>query len=81
MHTIYLCYLWLNELLVQAQVLPYLRQLLRKDGIKVSLMTFERKMSKNWVALNLRDLFNTATYNSVSVVHDFLAKNPEFIFE
>lgn len=46
-HTLYLCYFWLNEPLVQTQVLPYLREL-QKDGIKVSLMTFEREMRKNW---------------------------------
>lgn len=47
MHTLYLCYFWLNEPLVQTQVLPYLREL-QKDGIKISLMTFEREMSENW---------------------------------
>jgi hypothetical protein len=41
LHTLYLCYFWLNEPLVQTQVLPYLRQL-QKDGIKVSLMKPER---------------------------------------
>ncbi len=41
MHTLYLCYFWLSEPLVQTQVLPYLREL-QKDGIRISLMTFER---------------------------------------
>lgn len=54
LHTLYLCYFWLNEPLVQTQVLPYLREL-RKDGIKISLMTFEREMSKNWTSEQIEE--------------------------
>jgi hypothetical protein len=39
--TLYLCYFWINEPLVQTQVLPYLREI-RKGGTEVSLLTFER---------------------------------------
>lgn len=39
--TLYVCYFWLNESLVQTQVLPYLREI-AKGGAKVSLLTFER---------------------------------------
>ncbi len=53
-HTLYLCYSWLNEPLVQTQVLPYLREL-QKDGIKVSLMTFEREMSRNWTGEQIEE--------------------------
>lgn len=44
-HTLYLCYFGLREPLVQTQVLPYLRELM-KDGVKVSLLTFETDLSK-----------------------------------
>ncbi len=45
-HTLYLCYFGLREPLVQTQVLPYLRELIRGEGeadtgIRVSLLTFE----------------------------------------
>lgn len=39
--TLYVCYFGIDEPLVQTQVLPYLREL-RRDGIGVSLLTFER---------------------------------------
>lgn len=39
-HSLYICYFGLTEALVQTQVLPYLREL-RKDGHKISLLTFE----------------------------------------
>ena len=45
--TLYVCYFGLREPLVQTQVLPYLRELL-KDNIKVSLLTFEPEFGKNW---------------------------------
>lgn len=54
MHTLYLCYFWLNEPLVQTQVLPYLREL-QKDGIEISLMTFEREMSENWTGEQIEE--------------------------
>lgn len=38
--TLYICYFGLHEPLVQTQVLPYLRELI-KGGIEVSLLTFE----------------------------------------
>jgi len=38
--TLYICYFWLNEPLVQSQVLPYLREI-RDGGTQVYLMTFE----------------------------------------
>lgn len=40
--TLYICYFWLDEPLVQTQVLPYLREI-QKDGTKISLLTFERE--------------------------------------
>lgn len=46
-HTLYLCYFSLREPLVQTQVLPYLREI-RKDGIKISLLTFETDFGRNW---------------------------------
>ncbi len=45
--TLYLCYFGLREPLVQTQVLPYLREI-RKDGIKVFLLTFETNPREKW---------------------------------
>ncbi len=47
MHTLYLCYFGLREPLVQTQVLPYLRELTR-DGIQVTLLTFEPNRRRAW---------------------------------
>lgn len=46
-HTLYLCYFGLREPLVQTQVLPYLREI-QKDGVKVSLLTFEPNPKERW---------------------------------
>lgn len=43
MRTLYICYLSLDEPLVQSQVLPYLRELASGD-IKVHLLTFEKDL-------------------------------------
>lgn len=48
--TLYLCYFGLREPLVQTQVLPYLRELKKMDGLKISLLTFEPNFKKNWSA-------------------------------
>lgn len=45
--TLYLCYFGLREPLVQTQVLPYLREIV-KGGIKVYLLTFEPNPKENW---------------------------------
>ena len=47
--TIYLCYFGLREPLVQTQVLPYLREIV-KTGIEVSLLTFEPDFKQKWTA-------------------------------
>lgn len=46
---LYLCYFGLREPLVQAQVLPYLRQLVR-GGVEMSLLTFESDPEGAWAA-------------------------------
>ncbi len=46
-HTLYICYFGLREPLVQTQVLSYLREI-QKDGIKVSLLTFEPEFTEKW---------------------------------
>lgn len=38
---LYICYFGIREPLVQTQVLPYLRELLKIDGLQMSLVTFE----------------------------------------
>src|SRR5215210_4524318 len=47
--TLYLCYFGLREPLVQTQVLPYLRQLVR-GGARVHLLTFEPELRARWTA-------------------------------
>lgn len=50
--TLYLCYFGMREPLVQTQVLPYLRQLV-KAGIEVNLLTFEPGLQRNWTGEEL----------------------------
>src|SRR5215207_4119807 len=45
--TLYICYFGLREPLVQTQVLPYLREVI-KDGVVVKLLTFEPNLDKKW---------------------------------
>lgn len=45
--TLYICYFSLREPLVQTQVIPYLREIM-KDGVKVSLLTFEPELRAKW---------------------------------
>lgn len=47
--SLYLCYFGLREPLVQTQVLPYLRELVR-GGVGMSLLTFEPEASGAWIA-------------------------------
>jgi glycosyltransferase involved in cell wall biosynthesis len=47
--TLYICYFGLSEPLVQTQVLPYLREI-QKDGLEISLLTFEPDLKKKWTA-------------------------------
>lgn len=49
-HTLYLCYFGLREPLVQTQVLPYLREIKKMPGLKVSLLTFEPEPEIKWSA-------------------------------
>ena len=46
---LYLCYFGLREPLVQTQVLPYLRELVR-GGVTMSLLTFEPEAGGTWTA-------------------------------
>jgi glycosyltransferase involved in cell wall biosynthesis len=48
-HALYLCYFGLREPLVQTQVVPYLKEIL-KDNIKISLLTFEPNFKETWNA-------------------------------
>jgi glycosyltransferase involved in cell wall biosynthesis len=47
-HSIYICYFGLREPLVQTQVLPYLRELNKLQGLRVSLLTFEPELRRTW---------------------------------
>lgn len=46
---LYICYFGLREPLVQTQVIPYLRELV-KDGVAICLLTFEPQIRKSWSA-------------------------------
>lgn len=46
--TLYICYFGLREPLVQTQVLPYLKQLTKIEGLRVGLLTFEPNMRAKW---------------------------------
>jgi len=48
--TLYLCYFGLREPLVQTQVLPYLREIKKIDGLEISLLTFEPNLKETWTA-------------------------------
>ena len=45
--TLYICYFGVRQPLVQTQVIPYLLEI-AKDGIEVSLLTFEPDFKKKW---------------------------------
>lgn len=47
--TLYICYFGVREPLVETQVIPYLREI-AKNGIGVTLLTFEPKLKRNWTA-------------------------------
>lgn len=44
--TLYICYFGIREPLVQTQVLPYIREIM-KDGVRFTLLTFEPKRGEN----------------------------------
>ena len=45
---LYVCYFGLREPLVQTQVLPYIREIKKLDGIKAKLLTFETNPKETW---------------------------------
>ena len=45
--TLYICYFGVREALVQTQVIPYLREII-KGGVEVSLLTFEPDFKLKW---------------------------------
>ena len=51
---LYICYFGLRQPLVQTQVLPYLRELL-KDGHEITLLTFEPDFKDQWTAKQIAD--------------------------
>lgn len=54
-HTLYLCYFGLREPLVQTQVLPYLCEIKKIDGMKVSLLTFETNPQESWTTEQIKN--------------------------
>lgn len=52
-HALYLCYFGLREPLVQTQVLPYLREINKIDGLKLVLLTFEPNPNKTWTKFEI----------------------------
>ncbi len=63
-HTLYICYFGLRQPLVQTQVIPYLREI-GKGGIKVSLLTFEPDLSKNWTAEQIKSMRATMAEKNI----------------
>lgn len=53
-HTLYLCYFGLREPLVQTQVLPYLREIKKLNGMKISLLTFETNPKETWTTEQIK---------------------------
>lgn len=64
-HTLYLCYFGLREPLVQTQVLPYLRELV-KGGIKVSLLTYEPNPKKSWANQEISEMREKLAAENIS---------------
>lgn len=52
--SLYICYFGLREPLVQTQVVPYLKEIL-KDGVEISLLTFEPEFKKSWTSKQIED--------------------------
>jgi glycosyltransferase involved in cell wall biosynthesis len=50
--SLYICYFGLREPLVQTQVIPYLKEIL-KDGVEISLLTFEPEFKKSWTSAQI----------------------------
>jgi glycosyltransferase involved in cell wall biosynthesis len=48
-NALYICYFGMREPLVQTQVIPYLLEI-RKEGVNVSLLTFEPDLKQKWTA-------------------------------
>lgn len=51
--SLYICYFGLREPLVQTQVIPYLREII-KDDTEVTLLTFEPELKKNWTSEQIK---------------------------
>ncbi|MFM9903060.1 MAG: glycosyltransferase [Pyrinomonadaceae bacterium] len=51
--SLYLCYFGVREPLVQTQVLPYLREIM-KGGVKISLLTFEPELRRKWTSEQIK---------------------------
>jgi glycosyltransferase involved in cell wall biosynthesis len=50
--SLYICYFGVREPLVQTQVIPYLKEIL-KAGIEISLLTFEPDLKSKWSAAEI----------------------------
>ena len=51
--SLYICYFGLRQPLVQTQVLPYLREII-KGGTEMALLTFEPELKKTWTSEQIR---------------------------
>lgn len=54
-HTLYLCYFGLREPLVQTQVLSYIREIKKIEGLKTSILTFEPDFREKWSEEEIRN--------------------------
>lgn len=69
-NALYICYFGIREPLVQTQVLPYLREL-RKDGHKITLLTFEPDLRTGWTAAQTGEM--KQAMKADGIVWEFLA--------
>ncbi len=53
--TLYICYFGVREPLVRTQVLPYLRELKKIEGLRITLLTFEPEMRARWSAAEVEE--------------------------
>lgn len=64
-HTLYVCYFGLTEPLVQTQVLPYLREIV-KGGVGVSLLTFEPDFKQQWTTEQIENQKKTLAAENIN---------------
>ena len=73
--TLYICYFGLREPLVQTQVIPYLKGIV-KDGFEVTLLTFEPNLSEAWTDEQVEEGRRTMKDIGIEWLHRAYHKRP-----